>query len=59
MTSGEAAMHAINKNKFGKTFFHLRTTKRYFCFEKVKENKAILKIVILYYAQVYLMNHEE
>ena len=23
MTSGEAAMHSINKNKFGKTFFHL------------------------------------
>ena len=23
MTSGEAAMHAINQNKFGKTFFHL------------------------------------
>jgi len=23
MTSGEAAMHAINKNKFGKKFFHL------------------------------------
>ena len=23
MTSGEAAMHAINQNKFGKKFFHL------------------------------------
>ena len=23
MTSGEAAMHQINNNKFGKTFFHL------------------------------------
>ena len=23
MTSGEAAMHAINQNKFGKNFFHL------------------------------------
>ena len=23
ITSGEAAMHAINQNKFGKTFFHL------------------------------------
>ena len=27
ITSGEAAMHAINQNKFGKTFFHLGPTK--------------------------------
>ena len=40
MTSGEAAMHAINQNKFGKKFFHLRPSKRYFIFEKVKENKT-------------------
>ena len=40
MTSGEAAMHAINQNKFGKKFFHLRSPKRSSIFEKVKENKT-------------------
>jgi len=31
MTSGEAAMHAINKNQFGKFFFSPGSTERYFC----------------------------
>ena len=34
MTSGEAAMHAINQNKFGKTFFHLGPSKDTSLFEK-------------------------
>ena len=40
MTSGEAAMHAINKNKFGKTFFHLGPSKDTSIFENVKDNKV-------------------
>ena len=40
MTSGEAAMHAINQNKFGKTFFHLGPPRDASIFEKVKENKT-------------------
>ena len=39
MTSGEAAMHAINKNKFGKLFFHLGPPRDISIFEKVKDNK--------------------
>ena len=42
MTSGEAAMHAINKNKFGKTFFHLGPSRDESIFEKVKENKTTI-----------------
>ena len=48
MTSGEAAMHAINQNKFGKKFFHLGPPRDSSIFEKVKENKTILIIVILF-----------
>ena len=32
ITSGEAAMHAINNKKFGKDVFSLRSTQRYRCF---------------------------
>ena len=38
MTSGEAAMHSISQNKFGKTFFHLGPPRDTSVFEKVKEN---------------------
>ena len=38
MTSGEAAMYAINENKFGKTFFHLGPPRDSSVFEKVKDN---------------------
>ena len=38
ITSGEAAMHAINQNKFGKTFFHLGPPRDTSVFEKVKNN---------------------
>ena len=40
ITSGEAAMHAINKNKFGKTFFHIGPNKDSSIFDKVQENKT-------------------
>lgn len=40
MTSGEAAMYAINKNQFGKNFFHLGPPRDTSVFEKVKENKT-------------------
>ena len=43
MTSGEAAMHAINKNQFGKTFFHLGPSRDTSVFEKVKNNKTDLE----------------
>ena len=43
MTSGEAAMYAINKNQFGKTFFHLGPLRDTSIYEKVKDNKADLK----------------
>ena len=40
ITSGEAAMQAINQNKFGKKFFHLGPSRDSSIFEKVKENKT-------------------
>jgi HAD superfamily hydrolase (TIGR01459 family) len=40
MTSGEAAMYSINKNEFGKKFFHLGPPRDTSVFEQVKENKA-------------------
>ena len=40
ITSGEAAMNAINQNKFGKTFFHLGPTRDSSIFEKVKDSKT-------------------
>ena len=43
MTSGEAAMHAINKNQFGKNFFHLGPPRDTSLFEKVKNNQVDLE----------------
>ena len=43
MTSGEAAMQAINKNKFGKSFFHLGPPRDTSVFEKVKDNRVDLE----------------
>ena len=43
MTSGEAAMHAINKNQFGKTFFHLGPPRDTSVFKYVKNNKTDLE----------------
>ncbi len=42
MTSGEAAMYAINKNKFGTKFFHLGPARDTSIFEKVKKNKTTI-----------------
>tara|TARA_B100001093_G_scaffold446167_1_gene450293 strand:- start:1125 stop:1931 length:807 start_codon:yes stop_codon:yes gene_type:complete len=43
VTSGEAAMLAINKNKFGKKFYHLGPPRDFSIFEKVKENKSSIE----------------
>ena len=43
ITSGEAAMHAINKNQFGKSFFHLGPPRDTSVFEKVKDNQVNLE----------------
>ena len=43
MTSGEAAMYAINNNKFGKKFFHLGPPRDVAIFEKVKKNKSTIE----------------
>ena len=40
VTSGEAAMHAINKNKFGKLFFHLGPPRDESFLKEVKDNKT-------------------
>jgi len=42
ITSGEAAMHAINQNKYGKSFYHLGPSRDQSIFEKVLENKTSL-----------------
>ena len=42
ITSGEAAMHAINENKFGNKFYHLGPPRDQSLFEKVKKNKTSL-----------------
>ena len=42
VTSGEAAMYAINKKKFGKKFYHLGPSRDQSIFEKVLENKTSL-----------------
>ena len=42
MTSGEAAMHAINQNKFGKNFFTLALQETTSLFEKIKDNKTTI-----------------
>jgi ribonucleotide monophosphatase NagD (HAD superfamily) len=42
ITSGEAAMHAINQNKYGKNFFHLGPLRDASIYEKVKENKTTI-----------------
>ena len=43
MTSGEAAMRAINQKKFGKTFYHLGPARDISVFEKVKDNRTDLE----------------
>jgi len=43
MTSGEAAMYAIDQKKFGKTFYHLGPDRDTSIFEKVKDNRTDLQ----------------
>ncbi len=43
ITSGEAAMKAINQNKFGKKFYHLGPIRDQSLFEKVLSNKTSLE----------------
>ena len=43
VTSGEAAMRAINENQFGKLFYHLGPLRDDSIFSKVKKNKTTLK----------------
>ena len=43
VTSGEAAMQAINKNEFGKLFFHLGPERDDSIFYKVKKNKTSIE----------------
>ena len=43
VTSGEAAMQAINENRFGKFFFHLGPSRDNSIFYKVKENQTSLE----------------
>ncbi len=43
VTSGEAAMNAINQKKFGKKFYHLGPSRDNSIFENVQENKTTLK----------------
>jgi HAD superfamily hydrolase (TIGR01459 family) len=44
MTSGEAAMLAINQNQFGEKFFHLGPSRDSSIFEKVKKNKTSINM---------------
>ena len=55
VTSGAAAMNAINRNKFGKNFFHLGPPRDTSIFEKVKENKVDIEKCDFIYALAYLM----
>ena len=43
ITSGEAAMHAINQNRFGKLFYHLGPSKDESIFHKIRNNKTKLE----------------
>ena len=43
ITSGEAAMHAINQKKFGNKFYHLGPSRDNSIFEKIEENKTTLE----------------
>ena len=43
VTSGEAAMQAINENKFGKLFYHLGPSRDNSIFNRVKNNKTELE----------------
>ena len=59
MTSGEAAMQAINQNQFGKLFYHLGPSRDDSIFNNVKHNKTKLSgviVVIFYCLHTYQWN---
>ena len=43
VTSGEAAMQALNENRFGKFFFHLGPSRDNSIFHEIKENETTLE----------------
>ena len=43
LTSGEAAMIALQNHKYGKHFYHLGPTRDEMVFDKIKENKSELE----------------
>ena len=59
MTSGEAAIDAINQNKFGKTFFHLGPPRDSSLFEKQKNNKTEIDKCDFILCTGLLDNHED
>ena len=46
VTSGEAAMQAVNQHKFGKNFYHLGPIRDNSIFKKVEENKTNASFVV-------------
>ena len=59
VTSGEAAMNAINKNKFGKKYYHLGPSRDLSIFEKVLENKTSLEKCDFIVCTGFFDDHEE
>ena len=59
MTSGEAAIDAINQNKFGKTFFHLGPPRDTSLFEKQKDNKTVIDKCDFILCTGLFDNHED
>ena len=58
MTSGEAAMHAINQKKFGQTFYHLGPVRDTSVFEKVKNYRTDLQSCDFILCTGLFDNHE-
>tara|TARA_A100001011_G_scaffold379103_1_gene444697 strand:+ start:874 stop:1680 length:807 start_codon:yes stop_codon:yes gene_type:complete len=59
ITSGEAAMYAINQNKFGKKFYHLGPPRDQSLFEKVLNNKTSLDSCDYIICTGFFDDHEE
>ena len=59
VTSGEAAMYAINQNKFGKKFYHLGPSRDQSIFEKVVKNKTSLDNCEFILCTGFLDNYEQ
>ena len=59
ITSGEAAKHAINQNKFGEKFYHLGPSRDQSIFEKVLKNKTSLDNCDFILCTGFFDEHEE